>query len=110
MRLPKPAKPGELEVHVPLASDLAAAVRVAGLAAREAGRRQPRFFLRLSDGVTTNYSEPFDISPSVVFKTGGFGNMSYSQGVVQGRLTWWATNQTMFMSHQGRGGVYRSCR
>ncbi len=59
--------PGRLDWVVPLSADgpaaLAAAVAAADAAAAAGGgrRRVPRFFISISDGVSTNYSEPFDI-------------------------------------------------
>ncbi|GIL67805.1 hypothetical protein Vafri_21080 [Volvox africanus] len=73
--LPKPTIPGILDVDVPLLSEdprLAFAVTISSLINAQFGRRLPRFFLRFSDGITTNYSEPFDISPGVEYVTGNW--------------------------------------
>ncbi|KXZ45525.1 hypothetical protein GPECTOR_53g111 [Gonium pectorale] len=47
---------------------LAAAVAAAGSASD--GRRLPRFFLRITDGLSANYSEPFDIQPPFTYVAG----------------------------------------
>ncbi|GIL67802.1 hypothetical protein Vafri_21078 [Volvox africanus] len=73
--LPKPTIPGILDVDVPLLSEdprLAFAVTISSLINAQFGRHLPRFFLRFSDGITTNYSEPFDISPGVEYVTGNW--------------------------------------
>ncbi|KAG2452608.1 hypothetical protein HYH02_002845 [Chlamydomonas schloesseri] len=72
--------PGRLDWTLPLRADgpaaLAAAVAAAEAAAAAGGgrRRVPRFFIRISDGVSTNYSEPFDIRPPYTYATGAWGS------------------------------------
>ncbi|GIM01490.1 hypothetical protein Vretimale_6287 [Volvox reticuliferus] len=73
--LPNATIPGVLDVYVPLPSEdpkLAYAVAISSIINAQFGRRLPRFFLRFSDGITTNYSEPFDISPGVEYVTGNW--------------------------------------
>ncbi|GFR45710.1 hypothetical protein Agub_g7119, partial [Astrephomene gubernaculifera] len=81
------AATGQYDWRVPLPSEvssLAAALATAangttvngGNATNGGGaagvRRVARFFLRISDGVTTNYSEPFDIQPPFNYVTGNW--------------------------------------
>ncbi|KAG2446050.1 hypothetical protein HXX76_000652 [Chlamydomonas incerta] len=67
--------PGRLDWMVPLGADgpaaLAAAVAAAeaAAAAGDGRRRVPRFFIRISDGASTNYSEPFDIRLAYTYST-----------------------------------------
>ncbi|GLC60709.1 hypothetical protein PLESTB_001660900 [Pleodorina starrii] len=79
---PAPTTPGELDVYVPRAFEdagLAAAVAVAESHKQQLwGRRLPRFFLRLRDDVSTNYSEPFDISPGVEYAPGNWSGCNCS--------------------------------
>ncbi|GIL87895.1 hypothetical protein Vretifemale_15941 [Volvox reticuliferus] len=73
--LPNATIPGVLDVYVPLPSEdpkLAYAVAISSIINAQFGRRLPRFFLRFSDGITTNYSEPFDISPGFEYVTGNW--------------------------------------
>ncbi|GIL87893.1 hypothetical protein Vretifemale_15933, partial [Volvox reticuliferus] len=73
--LPNATIPGVLDVYVPLPSEdpkLAYAVAISSIINAQFGRRLPRFFLRFSDGITTNYSEPFDISPGIEYVTGNW--------------------------------------
>ena len=68
--------PGRLEWTVPLGAEGPAALAVAVAAAEAAAaagggrRRVPRFFIRISDGVSTNYSEPFDIRLPYTYSAG----------------------------------------
>ncbi|EFJ43984.1 hypothetical protein VOLCADRAFT_95837 [Volvox carteri f. nagariensis] len=79
--LPRPTVPGALDVQVPRPAEDPKVwywVTVAMAANERAGRRVPRFFLRFSDGLTTNYSEPFDMTPGVQYVVGNWSECECS--------------------------------
>ncbi|KAG2422805.1 hypothetical protein HXX76_015752 [Chlamydomonas incerta] len=63
------AATGRLDVRLPLPAQAPAALLAALAAAAAPGGAGGRFFVRLSDGLTANYSEPFDIAPAASYTT-----------------------------------------